>query len=132
MLRGTAAGIMRFRFFAMLSSDGAAASRGINRCVRSGFRIAIPPSAPGAAAVWRRRVKTSWMSERMLTSGMRGAPPGAPAAGPSAARGCDTPCPSTQSEKSGLLDKLIGSLRCTTRWITANPAADGGAPANSR
>ena len=109
-----------------------------------------PPPAAGLAVIQRvvqRKLPISLSSKpdfsdwvdgqgvshpRAAEGPAAGAPPGAPAAGPSAARGCDTPCPSTQSEKSGLLDRLIGSLRCTTRWITANPAAGGAAPANSR
>src|ERR1035437_1930039 len=121
MLRFTAPGTRRSMFLAMLSSAGAAARRGITRCVRSGLRIARPPSVPGAAAVWRRRAKTSCISERIHTSGMRGTV----AAAPSATRACFTPFPSTQSAKSGLLDRLIGSLCRTTSWITAHPAAGG-------
>src|ERR1035437_8975399 len=82
MLRFTSPGTRRSMFFAIVSSAGVAPRRGITRCVRSGLRIASPPSAPGAAAVWRRRAKTSWISERRLTSGMRG--PAPRAAAPSA------------------------------------------------
>ena len=74
-------------------------------CVRSGFRMASP-----SAAVRRKRTKTSSISERMLTSGTASST----GAGGASARGCETPLPSTQSEKSGLLERLIGSLCFTT------------------